>query len=268
VPQTSLAPEPALPHKVTVEVCRSSRRANSTTKSKFLLLATFYPQKNRLLMKSSRSQNINLWKSQNLRHRQLVRSTGLLRMNTTSRRSQDFKSLSVKLSQLHPLLMIRFHQKMTGLQHLAAVDEASVERREVGEVDTVQKEVGEVDTMEKEVGEVDTMEKEASEVDITEKEVGEDIVEGVPTETATAGVLTAAGEMGNSEDAEKVTVVVEMVSGEAETKVPEDEGMVKKVTVAAGGDEVNGVLDPLLSHSRSKITYGPSRALPTQIRRT
>jgi hypothetical protein len=63
-------------------------------------------------------------------------------MNTTFRRSWDFRSLSAaKLSQLHLLLLIRSHQKMTGLQHRAAADRDSVVREEVGEVDITEKEV-------------------------------------------------------------------------------------------------------------------------------
>lgn len=47
-----------------------------------------------------------------------------------------------KLSQLQPLLMIRFlRHKMTGLQHRAVVDEAPVGREEVGEVDIAEREV-------------------------------------------------------------------------------------------------------------------------------
>lgn len=48
-----------------------------------------------------------------------------------------------KLSRLRLLLMIRFHQKMAGLQHMAVADEASVVRGEEGGVDIVGKVVGE-----------------------------------------------------------------------------------------------------------------------------
>jgi len=164
-------------------------------------------------------------------------------MNTTFRRFQDFRSLSAaKPSQLHPLLMIQSHQKMTGSQHTGVADEAPVVREEAGEVDTA------------------------------EKEVDEDMVEGALTEiVATVAIaaivvivvvvaLTVAGETANSEDVERVIVVGEMVSGEVEvkvtegegtdTKATEGEGMDTKVTVAVDGDEVKGVAGPLLNHNR------------------
>lgn len=71
-----------------------------------------------------------------------------------------------KLSQLHPLLMIRFRQKMVGLQRKAVVDEASVAR----EVREARETVGEVD--------------------IAGKEADEDTVEGGLTETVADGAVS------------------------------------------------------------------------------
>ena len=52
-----------------------------------------------------------------------------------------------KPNRPHPLLTIRFRQRIAGLRHKVVVDEASVAREEVGEVDTAEKEVGEEDTV-------------------------------------------------------------------------------------------------------------------------
>ena len=97
-----------------------------------------------------------------IRYRRLLQLTGLPRRNTTFRRSRDFKNLSVaKLSQLRLSLMTRLHQKMTGLQRVAVVDEVSVAREEVGGAD------------------------------IAEKEVDEDMVEGALTEIVVAGAVSS-----------------------------------------------------------------------------
>lgn len=157
-----------------------------------------------------------------------------------------------KLHQLHLLLMIRFHKKMTGLQHMAAVDEAPVVREEAGEVDTAERVVG-----------------------TAEKQVDEDMVEIV-----VAVALIVVEGMASSEDVERVIVVGEMVSGGAEAKATEEGGTDMKVTeeevtemkatgegetdmkateeeetdtkvtVAVGGVEVKGVVGPLLNHNR------------------
>lgn len=77
-------------------------------------------------------------------YRHLPHLTGLpMKKNTTSRRSQDSRNLSVAIfNQLHPRLMIKLHQKMTGLQHIAVADEAPVAIEEAGGVDIAENEDG------------------------------------------------------------------------------------------------------------------------------
>lgn len=129
-------------------------------------------------------------------------------------------------NQLHPRLMIGLHQKTTGLQRIAVVEEAPVAIEEAGGVDIAENE------------------------------------DGAPTEIVVAGVLTVVGGMANSEDAEKVTVLEVMANGEVEAKVSVDEKGRLKVTVAVGGDEAKDVAGRPLHRNRVECHNRPSRTQP------
>jgi len=132
-----------------------------------------------------------------------------------------------KFNQPHLRLTTGHHQKMTGLQHMAVVDEVPVAIEGVGGVDIAENEG----------------------------------IEGAPTEIVVVGAPTVVGGMANSEDAETVTVVEEeMANGEVEATVPVDEKDMK-VTVAVAGGEAKGVAGHPL-HRRKVVSCRPSRTQP------